>query len=161
MLSAATVTFHKQSCTYLVEILPITPTAQFCAITIANRTTLGILLLGTVNGTQYFSPVPGWISHFCCVVDCFYIGLFDCSWIDSLYSHVILQKWPSFYSMFLNIHQSGVFTAPTWLVSCETTAFSVCSVYTIQPCHFMQSHIRKAYATCTFGIMTRIFYVLL
>ena len=89
--------------------------------------------------------VGPWISAGV-VADCFYIGLFDCSQADSLHSHVILQKRRSFYSMFLNIHRSGAFTALTWSVPCETTAFSVRSVYTIQPCHFMQSHIRKVYA---------------
>ena len=43
---------------------------------------------------------------------------------DSLRSHVILHEWIAFYSVFLNIHQSGVLTA----------AISARSVYTIQPC---------------------------
>ena len=48
-----------------------------------------------------------------------------------------------FIARFLNIHRSGVLTALPWLVPHETAAISARSVYTIQPCHFMQSHIRK------------------
>ena len=40
----------------------------------------------------------------------------------------------SFYSMFLNIHQSGVLTALAWLVPHETAAVLAHSVSTIQPC---------------------------
>ena len=51
--------------------------------------------------------------------------------------------------MFLNIHQSGVLTAPTWLVPCQTAAISAHFMYSIQPCtmshHFMQSHIHKVH----------------
>ena len=61
-------------------------------------------------------------------------------------SHVILHKWLAFYSAFLNIHPSGVLTALTWLVPHDTASVSACSVYTIQPCHFMQSHIHKVHA---------------
>ena len=55
----------------------------------------------------------------------------------------------TFYSMFLNIHLSGVLT----VLAGETVAVSVCSAYTVQPCsdapchcHFMQSHICKMHA---------------
>ena len=41
--------------------------------------------------------------------------------------------------------QSGVLTAMAWLVPHETAAVSARSVYTIQPCHFMQNHIRKVH----------------
>ena len=52
-----------------------------------------------------------------------------------------------FYILFLFfIHRSGVLTALAWLVPQETAAISARSVYTIQPCHFMQSHIRKVCA---------------
>ena len=64
---------------------------------------------------------------------------------DSLRSRVIL----AFYSAFLNIHRSGVFTALAWLVPHETAAVSapvLCTPYNHAPCHFMQSHTRKVYA---------------
>ena len=55
------------------------------------------------------------------------------------------------YSMhFLNIHQSGVLTALAWLVPHETAAISaqvMCTPYNYASCHFMQSHIRKVYAS--------------
>ena len=41
--------------------------------------------------------------------------------------------------------QSGVLTALAWLVPHETAAVSARSVYTIQPRHFMQNHIRKVH----------------
>ena len=50
---------------------------------------------------------------------------------------------------FLNIHRSGVLTALAWLVPHETAAVSaqvLCTPYNHAPCHFMQSHIREAYA---------------
>ena len=61
----------------------------------------------------------------------------------------------SFYSAFLllffvlNIHRSGVLTALAWLVPHETAAVwaqVLCTPYNHAPCHFMQSHIRKAHA---------------
>ena len=45
-----------------------------------------------------------------------------CSQADSLRLHVILHEWIAFYSMFLNIHWSGVFTALAWLVPQESAA---------------------------------------
>ena len=54
-------------------------------------------------------------------------------------------RMTSFYSAFLNIHQRGVLTVLTWLVPHEAAAYSLCSVYTIQPCT-MQSHIHKVHA---------------
>ena len=48
--------------------------------------------------------------------------------------------------MFLNIHQSGVLTVLAWLAPWETAAVSAGFVYTIQPCHFMQSQICKVHA---------------
>ena len=51
--------------------------------------------------------------------------------------------------MFLNIHQSGVFTALAWLVPHETAAVLVqvlCTRYNQAPCHFMQSHMLNVYA---------------
>ena len=49
----------EQCCTYLVEILPLTPTAEFCASPTDNSTIFGILVLGPIHGNQHFSPVPG------------------------------------------------------------------------------------------------------
>ena len=93
------------------------------------------------------------------------------SWADSLHSHVVLHQWLAFFSalfLLLNIHWCGVLTALAWLVPHETAAILaqvLCAPYNHAPCHFMQSHIRKEYAclaaTCTFGRMTRIFYMLL
>ena len=56
------------------------------------------------------------------------------SWADSLRSHVSLHEWIAFYSVFLNIHRSGVLTALAWLVPQESAAILARSVYTIQPC---------------------------
>ena len=59
--------------------------------------------------------------------------------------HVILHERLAFYSTFLNIHRSGVFTG---LVPHETAAVSaqvLWTPYNHAPCHFMQSHIRKVY----------------
>ena len=69
----------------------------------------------------------------CCCCPFFYSAIFP-SRADSLRSHVILHEWLAFYSVFLNIHRSGVLTAVTWLVSSETAAVSARSVYTTQPC---------------------------
>ena len=62
---------NKQSCTYLVEILPLVHTAELCASLTDNTvssTTFNILELGTIRdiaiGNQHFLPVPGWISAF-------------------------------------------------------------------------------------------------
>ena len=51
---------------------------------------------------------------------------------DSLHLHVILHEWH--FSVFLNVHQSGVLTELAWLEPHETAAISARSVYTIQPC---------------------------
>ena len=73
------------------------------------------------------------------------------SWVDSLHSHVILHEWIAFYSVFLNIHRSGVLTELAWLVPQESAARErqsrciLCTPYNHAPCHFMQSHIRKVY----------------
>ena len=69
---------------------------------------------------------------------------------DSLRSHVILHEWLAFYSAFLNIHRSGVLTALAWLVPHETAAVLaqvLCTPYNHVPCHFVQSHICKVYAS--------------
>ena len=71
----------------------------------------------------------------------------DCCWwflysailssrVDSLrlHWHVTLHEWLAFYSVFLDIHWSGVLTALAWLVPPETAAVSSHSVYPIQPC---------------------------
>ena len=57
--------------------------------------------------------------------DCFYNSAIICSGADSLCPHVILHECLAFYSVFLNIHQSGVLTALAWLVPHETAAVSV------------------------------------
>ena len=81
-----------------------------------------------------------------------------------------MRDW-LFIARFLNIHRSGVLTALAWLAPHQTAAVSahvLCTPYNHAPCHFVQSHMRKVYmrvyllpATCTFGRMTGIFYVLL
>ena len=50
--------FKKQSCTYLVKILPLVPAAEFCVCPMDNSTTFSILKLGTLHGNQHFSLVP-------------------------------------------------------------------------------------------------------
>ena len=55
-----------------------------------------------------------------------------------------------FIARFLNVHRSGVLTALAWLVPHETAAVSaqvLCTPYNHASCHFMQSHIRKVYAS--------------
>ena len=64
---------------------------------------------------------------------------------DSLHLHVVLHEPVAFYSVFLSIHQSDVLAALAWLEPHETAAILACSAYTIQPCHFMQSHMCKVY----------------
>ena len=62
---------------------------------------------------------------------------------------MILHEWLAFYSVFLNIHQSGVLTALTWLAPHEIAVVSVqvlCTPYSHAWCHFMQSCMRKVYA---------------
>ena len=44
--------FFKQSCTYLVRLLPLTSTAEFCASLMNDSISFGILELGTVHGNQ-------------------------------------------------------------------------------------------------------------
>ena len=60
MLNTLTMILKKeQSCTYLVKILLLAPTAEFCASLVDNGITFSILKLGTLHGSQHFSPVPG------------------------------------------------------------------------------------------------------
>ena len=47
--------------------------------------------------------------------------------------------------LLLNIHRSGVLTLLAWQVPLKTAAISAPSVYTIQPCYFMQSDIGKVH----------------
>ena len=72
-------------------------------------------------------------------------------WADSLRSPVFLHEWQAFFiARFLNIHRSGVLTALAWLVPHETADISaqvMCTPYNHASCHFMQSHIRKVYAS--------------
>ena len=65
---------------------------------------------------------------------------------------MILHERLAFYSAFLNIYQSGVFTVLTWLVPLETAGASaqvLCTPYNHAPCPFMQSYICKVYACLT------------
>ena len=82
------------------------------------------------------------------IADCLYSTV-PHSQAGSLRSHLILHGWLAFYSVYLNIHQSGVLTVLARLVPHETAAILARSVYTIQPCCFMQSHICKVYACLT------------
>ena len=85
-----------------------------------------------------------------------------------LLPNIILYEWLAFHSIFW-ISTEGVYIqcclVVIWPMPCETAAVLASSVYTMQPCttprHFMQSHIHRVHATCTFGRMTRIFYMLL
>ena len=55
-----------------------------------------------------------------------------------------------FIACFFNIHRSGVLTVLAWLVPHETASVSaqvLCTPYNHAPCHFMQTHIRKVYAS--------------
>ena len=52
MLNALTAIFQEHSCTCPAQILPLTPTAEFCASLTHNSTTFGILEIGlsmTIN----------------------------------------------------------------------------------------------------------------
>ena len=61
--------------------------------------------------------------------------------------YIIVHEWLAFYSVLLNINQSGVFTALAWLVPHETAAVSARSVYTIQPCT-MSLHAKATHVRC-------------
>ena len=53
--------FKAQYCTYLVNIFPLVPTVQLTYIVTSlmdNSTTLGILKLGTLHGSQHYLLVP-------------------------------------------------------------------------------------------------------
>ena len=81
--------------------------------------------------------------------DCFYIALFF-----ALKQTHCARMWfymsdQLFIAHFLIIHRSSVLRALAWLVPHETAAVSARSVYTIQPCNFMQSRICKVYAYFT------------
>ena len=73
------------------------------------------------------------VAVFCCCWSLLYSAILR-SRADSLRSRVILHQWLAFYSVFLNIHWSGVLTALTLLVPYETAAILARSVYTILPC---------------------------
>ena len=63
---------------------------------------------------------------------------------------MILLEWIAFYSMFLNIHLSGVLTL-RWYTGMAGATWNCCSFGTFcvyhAPCHFIQSHIHKVH-TC-------------
>ena len=64
-----TIKKQKQSCTSLVQILPLSlmPIGEFCANLTDNSTTfcyICILELGTLHGNQHFLLVPGYILVF-------------------------------------------------------------------------------------------------
>ena len=88
---------------------------------------------------------------------------------DALRSHVILHEWLAFYSVFLNIHRSGVLNnadmaGATWNC-CLLGAFSVqhTTMHHVTSCKATYVHACLAVTchSCTFGRMTGIFYVLL
>ena len=58
-------------------------------------------------------------------------GTVLCSRADSLCSNVSKHESVAFYSLFLNIHRSGVLTALVWLVPHETAAILMRSVCTM------------------------------
>ena len=87
-----------------------------------------------------------WSHKFVIIIYHFLYSDILCSQADSPHSHVILHEWISFYSAFLNSHQSGVLTALAWLVPHETAAISAHSVYTIQP--WTMHHVTSCKATC-------------
>lgn len=49
--------FKEQPCTYVVEILPLVPTAKFCTSPVDNSTTFVILKLGTLMKIKSLVPV--------------------------------------------------------------------------------------------------------
>ena len=79
-----------------------------------------------------------------------YIALFS-ALLSRLTALACGSTWvTSFIARFSNIHRSGVLTALVWLMPHETAAVSaqvLCTSYNHAPCHFMQSHIRKVYAS--------------
>ena len=73
-----------------------------------------------------------------------YIALFSAPWAGSLHSHVILHEWLTYYSAFKKqitevVYLSAGMAGATW--NCWHLGASL--VYTIQPCHFMQSQLHK------------------
>ena len=70
---------------------------------------------------------------------------------DSLRSICDSTQVNIFYSAFLNISQSGVLTALTWLVPHDTAAVSARSVYTIQPCTMSLYAKPHTWGTCVFN----------
>ena len=93
--------------------------------------------------------------------DCFFGGCFLTD--DRLYSAILCSLEQThcarmwfymsdylFIACFFNIHRSGVLTVLAWLVPHETASVSaqvLCTPYNHAPCHFMQTHIRKVYAS--------------
>ena len=120
-----------------------------------------------ISTFQSYTP-PVELSHPHCWCRLLLCSTILHSWTDWLCLPVILNEWLFFNSVFLNMHWSGVLTV---LFCCYMAGatwncwYSVCSVYTIQPCamwcHFMQSHRRRVdtclAVTCTVGRMTGIF----
>ena len=66
---------------------------------------------------------------------------------DSQRLYVTVQEWTAFYSVFLNIHRSGVLTVLAWQVPHVTAAISARSLYTIQPCTMLLS-CKATYVRC-------------
>ena len=70
---------------------------------------------------------------------------------DSLHLYVILHEWLVFYSVFLNIHPSGVLMyLQHWHGWCHMklllSRHVLCTPYNHAPCHFLQSHILMVHA---------------
>ena len=88
-------------------------TRPLCSLCVA--TTLSAWLAGL---RQAHSWILQWNSCFYLVWEGCWSLLFSaalCSRADSLCLHVILHEWLAFYSTFMNIHESGVLSALTWL----------------------------------------------
>ena len=92
-------------------------------------------------------PRKSWKTLWVLMSIAFYLALFFALELSLLLSHVILNKWLAFYSVFWIstevVHLQCCLVA-TWLMPHETVAVSALSVYTTQQCtmscHSMQSH---------------------
>ena len=120
-----------------------------------------------MTGPNSHPPRPLSLCFSCCCCCCSLLySAVRRSQADSLRLHVILHVWLAFYSVFLNIHRSGVLTALVygWChMKLLPSRRILCTPYNHAPCHFMQSHLRKvhAYLAVTCHLHFWIFYVLL
>ena len=111
-----------------------------------------------LEGGYYYWRCLSWVkivpTQLCCILLLLIAFIYRYSPLSSRLTALACDStWVnSFYSAFLNIHWSGVFTALAWLVPQESAAREsqsqrvLCTPYNHAPCHFMQSHIRKVYA---------------